>query len=84
MRTVLNGRGKPVVLTPENCTRDDYLWGAYVAWEEVDWKHAEFRPDSLLGALGGRPDPHISVPHKNGETAHRIRGKGWKITGLLP
>jgi hypothetical protein len=49
----------------------------------VDWKHAEFRPDSLLGALGGRPDPHISVPHKNGETAHRIRGKGWKITGLV-
>jgi hypothetical protein len=87
MRTVLNGRGKPVVLTPENCTRDSYRWGYGIGWDDVEWEHAEFRPDSLLGALGGCPDPHISVPHNNKvemNTRHRIRGKRWTITGLLP
>jgi hypothetical protein len=81
MRTVLNGRGKPVVLTPENCDCDGWGWRSDKdRWEYMDWARAEFRLKNPLGFL----DPHLRVPHKDGETAHRIRGKRWKITGLLP
>jgi hypothetical protein len=89
MRTVLNGRGQPVVLTRENCTCDGYTWreranaGMWV-WEEFDWSAAEFLDQSFLGIIGEFDDAHLRVPHKDGETAHRIRGKRWKITGLLP
>lgn len=79
MRTVLNGRGRPVVLTPENCTRDGFLWPCDGCdFDDMDWARAEFRAESPWG-----PDPHLRVPHKDDETAHRIRGRRWKITGLL-
>lgn len=88
-RTVLNGRGKPVVLTPDNCTCDGYTWrqrarAGMLVWEEFDWEAAEFRGQSFLGIIGEFNDAHLSVPHKDGETAHRVRGKRWTITGLLP
>lgn len=84
MRTVLNGRGKPVVLTRENCTKDGYRWTDDDEWDDMDWRLALFLPESIWTALYGFPDPHLRVPHKDGETAHRVRGKRWKITGLLP
>jgi hypothetical protein len=87
MRTVLNGRGQPVVLTPENCTRDGHPWGRGIDWDDLEWTEAAFLDDSFLGLLAGFTDPHIRVPHKDKiewNTHHRIRGKRWKITGLLP
>lgn len=86
MRTVLNGHKKPVVLTRENCTINGYRWPplpAYWAWDDMDWSSASFQPESIWTALYGADDPHLRVPHKDGETAHRVRGKRWKITGLL-
>lgn len=86
-RTVLNGRAHPVVLTPENCTRDGWGWHDGVAWDDLDWAAAVYQRDSLLGVLRGAVDRHILVPHKDKitmNTRHRIRGKRWTITGLLP
>lgn len=83
-RTVLNGHGKPVVLTRENCTLDGWGWDHGIGWDDLDWSAAKFRGQSFLGIIGDFSDPHLRVPHKDGQTAHRVRGKRWKIKGLLP
>jgi hypothetical protein len=73
-RTVLTKSGKPRTLTPENCTRDGLRWGFGIGWDDMEWAEAWFDGSAIFG-------PHIKVPHKNGDTVHRIRGKRWKIAG---
>jgi len=49
---------------------DGSSWGEIHRWDDMDWSCAEWRETSIWG-----DDPHWRVPHKNGETFHRVRMK---------
>ena len=69
-------------LTPGITTKDGRSWrdcAAGYGWDDMDWSHAEFYDQSFIGIIGGFADPHLRVPHKDGETYHRVRGKRVKI-----
>lgn len=61
--------------TPTNSTVDGWRWpndpDAYTAWHQMEWARKEWRD----GSIWSNDDPHWNVPHKSGETWHRVRQK---------
>lgn len=61
--------------TPKNSTIDGSRWPkdpkAYNHWDQMDWTQKEWRTASIWS----KDDSHWRVPHKDGETWHRIRAK---------
>lgn len=75
--------------TPDNCTIDGHEFRGYLAWGELNWAGAIWRKKaSLMVAVCGYEDapddPHWSVPHKTGETWHRVRLKRKRRTKTPP
>jgi hypothetical protein len=69
---------EPFIPTPYNCTINGGRFRGYVAWENLDWGRAQWCLKAslmvvLVGPEDAPDDPHWSVPHKDGETWHRVR-----------
>ncbi len=72
---------EPFIPTPDNCTVNGNRFIGWLAWDQFDWGRAVWRDKSsamvaMLGSEEAPPDPHWDVPHKDGETWHRVRLKG--------
>lgn len=68
------------VPTPDNCTINGNKFQGYLAWDQLDWGRSVWAEKSsamilMCGREDAPPDPHWSVPHKDGETWHRVRLK---------
>jgi hypothetical protein len=60
--------------TRENSTCDGSKWNrASVLWDDLDWPRKEWREKSVWSHFTMQPDPHWLVPHKDGDTHHRVR-----------
>lgn len=70
----------PFIPTPDNCTINGGKFTGYLSWDQLDWSGARWREKSSLMVVVCGPDdapsdPHWSVPHKDGDTWHRVRLK---------
>jgi hypothetical protein len=62
----------PFIPTEKNSTCDGNEWPEALdmgfGWDDLQWHDATWEEHSIWGA-----DPHWRVPHKDGDTFHRVR-----------